>query len=286
MNLTLSELLQNYLTFPEYLLKRNILNKFMFMDIGAAGEIFEIFASFENTNSTIIGIEPLPWEFEKLNNVIKPTKPIHQQYYNVALGKAENNKEFYVSNNNVGSSFNKNPDSKFFERFKNFNENEIREILKLDIIPLDNFCLQNEINYIDFIKIDVEGNEVDVLDSGKIILKDVLCIFTEVFFQRMNKNFNTFFEIDQFLTSNGFLLWDLSTDGKWIRKDYNKDCVGQLIVGNALYLRDFINEPIKKNSDSYLNKILKTCIFAQCFQHKDYALELINFIKKNNLLKP
>ena len=43
---------------------------------------------------------------------------------------------------------------------------------EVDMMRLDDFCLENNVKNIDFLKIDVEGNELKVLDGAKGMLSN------------------------------------------------------------------------------------------------------------------
>ena len=49
------------------------------------------------------------------------------------------------------------------ERSWGFND---EKSIDVEIITLDDFCLKNNINHIDILKIDVQGAELDVLKGG------------------------------------------------------------------------------------------------------------------------
>jgi FkbM family methyltransferase len=53
------------------------------------------------------------------------------------------------------------------------------EIAKVQTIKLDTFCTNNNINYIDFLWMDVQGHELQVFNGGSNILKNTKYIYTE-----------------------------------------------------------------------------------------------------------
>ena len=66
---------------------------------------------------------------------------------------------------------------------------------------LDNFCLKNNLEEIDILKIDTEGSEMEVFEGGKNILKKTRIIQVEVLDTK--KNFNIkYIKIKKFLEEN------------------------------------------------------------------------------------
>jgi hypothetical protein len=76
-----------------------------------------------------------------------------------------------------------------------------KEICKL--ISLDEFAKKNNINYIDLLKIDVEGFEFKALKGAKQILKNTKYILIEITFSNIFKNYDNK-KIDYFLKQIGF----------------------------------------------------------------------------------
>src|SRR5262249_1968558 len=73
---------------------------------------------------------------------------------------------------------------------------------RLDDIP--------EIKNIDFLKVDVQGADLDVLRGAERHLKTCVAVFTEVEFIPMYKDQPLFADIDTYMRSQGFLLHSLA----------------------------------------------------------------------------
>lgn len=69
-----------------------------------------------------------------------------------------------------------------------------KNVMELDskIITLDGFCKKNKIIHIDFIKIDTEGNELNVLKGAGAMLKNKTIDFIQFEFNEMNVYSRTF----------------------------------------------------------------------------------------------
>lgn len=71
---------------------------------------------------------------------------------------------------------------------------------------LDDFCNENDIKKIDFMWLDLEGYELQVLKSSPTILNTVKSIYVETNFYEFRKGMTQFSELKEFLEKNGFLL--------------------------------------------------------------------------------
>jgi hypothetical protein len=84
----------------------------------------------------------------------------------------------------------------------------------------------------DFIKIDVQGHELEVLRGAEKVLKDCIFCLLEVSLLSLG-NEPPLIEVMNYMDENGFQLYDIS---QFMRRPYDK----------ALYQSDFLF--IKKNS--------------------------------------
>ena len=78
----------------------------------------------------------------------------------------------------------------------------------MPITTLDEFCAEHEINYIDLLKLDVQGYELKILAGAKHLLetKRITLLFTEVNFVPLYANQAYFHQVYQFLLGEGFQL--------------------------------------------------------------------------------
>ena len=79
------------------------------------------------------------------------------------------------------------------------------ETMRLDDIP--------EVTDCDYLKLDVQGGELDVLKGAARLLKGVIFVHTEVEFAPVYRNQPLFADVDEFLRESGFELIDLMKFG-------------------------------------------------------------------------
>ena len=121
------------------------------------------------------------------------------KYFNLAFDNSNTNKKFYLNTfmEPAGSSLNTmiRDDKKWtssrkfimqilqpFKRIGGFSE------INVQTQTLDNFCLSNKIENIDVLKIDTEGNDLNVLKGAKKLLSEnkIKAIYTEISDTKIN----------------------------------------------------------------------------------------------------
>jgi len=116
-------------------------------------------------------------------------------------------------------------------------------------ITVDDLAKKYNLEDLDFIKIDTDSYEFNVLMSAKNVINfsPVLGIYIEVNFIGNGNETNTFHNIDKTLRTLGFELFDICDINKYsaatLPTPYNhvgfaNNIYGRILQGNALYLRD------------------------------------------------
>jgi FkbM family methyltransferase len=156
-------------------------------------------------------------------------------------------------------------------------------------------ALQNHgVRAIDFIKLDVEGAELDVLMGGETYLKNglLLGILSEVRFQEEINGCPIYWQLDEYVRRFGFRLYDLQFyhqsrralpyPGLWDYRTsageriYAYTTQGQIMDGDALYFRDLLI-PANHNYQppATVPQVLKLAAFFEIYCLNDCAAELI-----------
>jgi FkbM family methyltransferase len=197
-------------------------------DVGAnVGQTWEGFRHNE-PNAKIYCFEPVLEIFKELKN--KAGKDKNCVFENIAFGDVPGEKTiklFGIEHSALNS---------LKDGLMNYDTNAREEIIKID--TLDNYCSKNRIDKIDFLKIDTEGYELNVLEGAKEMLStaSVSFIYCEIGFLKHN-NRNTYFaELTEWLANKNyhfFGLYQMVSNG-WKDGDY---------FGNALYVHKDIFKP-------------------------------------------
>jgi FkbM family methyltransferase len=171
------------------------------VDVGAAeyGTDVEMYQRLAAAYScTIVGFEPLKEECERLNERWRGTQ--QRTYLPVALGDGKTH-TLNVCALRGTSSFLR-PNIMDASRFQSFAEwMRVERTDRLRTARLDDIA---EVRGADFIKLDVQGYELEVLRHGRRLLRDVTIIHCEVEFVQQYENQPLFSEVERFLRSQGF----------------------------------------------------------------------------------
>lgn len=169
------------------------------------------------------------------------------------------------------------PNTAYLRRFIGISElTELDFTVDIETTTLDTVCQVEGINEIDFIQIDVQGANLQVLEGGtEIVGSSVLAIQIEVEFSHLYKDQPLFADVDVYLRQQGFTLFDLATPSCCVRSPlHSNEHPGQLLWADAIYFRDLIRQDL----DSPLKtpaQILKLACIADILNFTDYSLELL-----------
>lgn len=146
------------------LLKKLPRQKFIVFDVGAnVGKYSNMVIKDLGNNVNIYCFEPSKVTFEILqNNLGNQTSA---KLFNIGLSDNESIIKLYSNKAGTGQA------SIFIKRLDFWeNDSQIRSE-EVDLVKLDNFCKDNNITHIDLLKIDVEGNELNVLMGSKQMIE-------------------------------------------------------------------------------------------------------------------
>ncbi|MFA5879704.1 MAG: FkbM family methyltransferase [Candidatus Margulisiibacteriota bacterium] len=176
-----------------------------FYDIGANTGYYGILAAcLDKQKITTYSFEPI-MEFA---NCIKESAKINHldniNIFNIALGNENITKEIQLA----GSGSSLNP---------KFNDNEKLPKQKITVKKLDDIIKINNINHPDFIKIDVEGYEYEVLQGSlDTIKKSLPILFIEIAYslKNLNRNFinQNYKKTFELLDSLGYRVYRLANN--------------------------------------------------------------------------
>ena len=146
----------------------------------------------------LTGFEPNPSMYAELLKINDP----RMTFLPYALGSGEEVTLNVCSSPGMSSIF--EPDLQLLSHFHGFAEwSQITEKIPLRTHRLDDIT---EVNDIDFLKLDVQGSELSILEHASEKLKSTLVIHVETLFVPFYKNQPLFGEIDSCLRQSGFLL--------------------------------------------------------------------------------
>ncbi|MBE9028744.1 FkbM family methyltransferase [filamentous cyanobacterium LEGE 11480] len=172
------------------------------------------------------------------------------------------------------------PKQEFLNRFINFGHFfQVKDQVTLETTTLDAVCMDEEIESIDFLQIDVQGANLDVLKGASDLLdRSVFAIQVESEFSPLYHQQALFADIDQYLRHKGFTLFSFLEPQRKPRAEiFAENQPGQLLWADALYLRD----PLQTHAPEWTQtaeSLLKVACIADLFNLPDYAIELMTVL--------
>jgi FkbM family methyltransferase len=148
-----------------------------------------------NRIPNILYYEPNPNVFETLKHNAPTAKCV-----NKALGNVSGKIEMYVETSNGGMSNSILKPKHHLEKYPHI---QFPEKIVVDIEKLDNEVFDKSLY--NFLNIDTQGYELEVLKGATNTLKNIIGIIIEVNFVEMYENNGMFYEIRDFLAEHNFV---------------------------------------------------------------------------------
>ena len=196
------------------------------VDIGAAGEIQP---RWRRISSLIdyIGFEPDERSYKDL--IKQETQCNSYKIYNSAVWSREGSLSINFCKKPMASSH-FNPNRTFVDKFSDSERFDVVSQEEINITRLDEL----DIDKVDFIKLDIQGGEIEALKGGENLLTQCLGLEVEVEFLPMYESQPLFGDVCQYLKEKGFEFIDFTSINRWERKKYG---YGQAVFGDALFLK-------------------------------------------------
>ena len=255
--------------------------KFKIVEIGAHpyGDFKEGFHILLDhfPGSEIYAFEVNEEECKRLNKICKKG----MKFIPIALGEKKEIRKFYETYLPVCSSLYK-PKDEFLKLYNNLNVAYLKNTTEIETISLDEFSNNHRLEHVDFIKIDIQGAELDVFKGGKKTLEKTLMIVSEVEWVEQYINQPLFGDVSSFLRKKDFMLHKFLGYGtralKPIILNQNKNFGTQFIWSDALFIRNIMN--VSKLSDE---ELIKSAVFSYIYKSPDLTyFYLTKFDEKNN----
>lgn len=278
----------------EYLVKQGIFAQepLSIVDVGASGGISSYWSVFEPYLHAV-AFEPLIQECERLNR--DPKKSSHTTYF-----------PYFVISDDPSVATESGPHfaSNYFERSSSVKATTLqkvdyiqehfnagKEVVYTDKkISLDRFFRDRPNDNVDFIKIDTDGYDYEVLDGARetILEREVVGITIEAQFHgKTTLHANTFRNIDRVMNEIGFTLFDLQPyrytkkdlPGQFLYSIPAQTTTGQVLWGEAVYFRDYAKRLESKPINPI--KLLKLACLFELLELPDCSAEVFNFYQRD-----
>jgi FkbM family methyltransferase len=225
----------------------------------------------------ITGFEPQPEAYAALIAAPRP----NERYLPHAIGDGAEHTLHICRGSGMTSLY--RPDTATLDLFEALAP--LAEVLERVNLPTRRLDDVDEIERIDFLKIDVQGGELDVFRHGRRKLADAVVVQTEVSFMTLYEDQPPLGAIDLELRDQGFVphcfagvkLWPISPCriGGDPRRPLN-----QLLEADIVYVRDFAH-PDRMSDDQLKHLAL---IAHHCYASVDLALRCLLLLERRGAL--
>ncbi len=255
--------------------------------------------AFDPSRLKFVGFEPDAQEAARLNTT-RMIDGIEIQI--VAAGLWGSTGTINFQNNNIGggSSFlSQNRQVTDRWKFENPDESALaRDIFfpvrheSINVVSLADWSREADVGTVDFLKLNVQGGELEILQGAGPVLDNVLGILVEMAFVESYSKRPMFADIDRFLSKSGFTFFDLLAHhyvGRAAAPIVAQRLIivepklgqlvsswGQLIEGHGLYLRDPISD--KRSRPLKPDQVIKLAALAEGFGQIEFAFELLQWL--------
>jgi len=221
--------------------------------------------------SRIVGFEVDKVLCDQMN--AQASEGVH--YYPVALGELNERRPFYVTQDPVCSSLYE-PNEELIQLYHRFEVARLKHKTQIDTVSLDHFSKEHKLGPIDFIKIDVQGAELDIFKGASSVLHDALMIVSEVEFIPHYINQPLFGDICAHLANNGLMFHKfIGLTGRSLRPivlNNNTRTSSQHIWSDAVFIHH-----IQHLDQLSLQQVLKLAILSCVYGSPDLTYYCLSF---------
>jgi FkbM family methyltransferase len=259
--------------------------QFTSLDIGARGGFTQDVLPLASAVDAV-GFEPDAVECERLNaDAATGRHPWRTlRFIPLALGRHHEVKQLHLYRRRGCSSLYE-ADPEVAARFGRADWFDLDATLDVPTVPTDEAAEQHRFSDACFLKVDVQGGELDILASADRLLADsMLAIRTEVEFVPIYREQPLFGDVDQHLRARGFVPMGFMELHEWNhlgrvgshakhdgQLDYSR---GQITHGDVLYLRDHTRLPDDRPEE--IVALLKLAFLAMTYGYVDHAAGILS----------
>ena len=226
---------------------------------------------------TILGFEPQPEAFA----VLSERESARETYLPWAVGDGARH-TLHICHASGMTSLLK-PDARMLALFHLFPEfGKVVATAEIQTRRLDDI---DDVREVDFLKMDVQGSELAVLQGGRSRLAAAVAVQTEISFLPLYEGQPVFHEVDRELRQQGFIPHALVALKRWgltplLVGDDPRRAVNQLLEADVAYVRDFSRPDAL--SDAQLGHL--ALIAHHCYRSHDLAMRCLALLRRRGRL--
>lgn len=185
-------------------------NPIMVLDVGCRWGFAERFLSNEyRDNFKIFGFDPDEEECQRLQTSYQYLPPGFVTCISLGLASGSGIRKLHVTKEPACSSLHA-PIQFLADYYPALDCIKLQKQVKVNVITLKQWAKEYDVNTMDYIKIDTQGSELEILKGADDFLDSARCIDIEVEFNPIYEGQSLFGETDTYLRSKGFVLWRLT----------------------------------------------------------------------------
>lgn len=236
-----------------------------YLDVGARGDVSAPWSLFQPDSIKIIGFEPDPVEAARLSSAYPERK-----YYPNALWRRGGSKTFYLCEwESTSSMYPPNQAVNTQYAPKHWQGRVPKQALQVDCVALDSILKLEDTP--DFIKIDTQGAELEILKGAKKLLeRSSPLVLAETWCAEIYEGMPLTHDVMAFMYDLGYQVFDLSVAAAWQHQNSrlaDVHCKAKTIGFDLL----FVKRLDKVNFQS-VNELLKFAGLCELFGFRDYAI--------------
>ncbi len=187
---------------------------------------------------TVLGFEPQEEALQQLEQQKSP----QECYLPHAIGDGKPHTLYQCRASGMTSLF--EPDATTLSLFNDFSF--LGEVIDRPVLETTRLDDLEAIEAMDFLKIDIQGAELDVFQSGRNKLQQCVAVQTEVSFIPLYKDQPVFWQIDKEMREQGFIPHAFDAVKRWPLAPYrdpghHRKPLNQLLEADIVYVRDFVH---------------------------------------------
>ncbi|MDQ6909208.1 MAG: FkbM family methyltransferase [Actinomycetota bacterium] len=191
------------------------------MDIGCRWGFADVWSDLGNQAVTI-GFDPDVEECERLREHYDDHPGV--QIVPLALGSRAGSATMHITEDPGGSSLLPAAEDAV-ENHPGLVEGRVVKTHPVELTTIDEWCGSEGRSDADFIKLDTQGTELDILRGGENLLQTVRAVEVEVEFNELYTGVPLFGEVDRYLREQGFVLWRLDNLAHYAQRGASRGVV-------------------------------------------------------------
>lgn len=242
------------------------------VDVGARGRPkgeMEALAPYAG----LVACEPDPIEAARLSETLQSSAPWRSvTVVPKALGARAGTRDLFMTAQ-PGLSSLLRPDEEITARYWFADAFEIARVEQVEAITLDAAATAFGFEDACFLKLDTQGTELEILQSGeRLLASSVQGLYVETNFQPFYREQPLFADVDEFLRTRGFVLIDLrptlQRGADHLRDRYSRR---QVVWAHCLYLRGVDQAAASSETEDSLSAAARWLCIALAYEHYDLA---------------